>query len=231
VLGNVVQKAYDQIRGSNDHLLFGSRNPAIVLSTLHPEVVNIFRLWQIYSDNVNSLLKVTHIPTLQGRIIDAASNLATLDPTLEALMFSIYCVAVQSLVDEDCQSMFSFAKDDLLTRYRFGCHQALLDCGYLRSSDLDCLTALYLYIVGLSCKTLRSLSDTLRSRSGLVRIPGLSARCLQLLYVLRNASASTANPLMPNAVLSRQKCAVGCGGRLSFTTLAFARWLTTDPAR
>jgi hypothetical protein len=145
----VVKKGWVQLFGDNDHLLFGSPNTNVDLSTLHPEPVQIFRLWQIYLDNVNPLLKVTHTPSLQGRIIEAVSNVTNISPTLEALMFSIYCTAILSLQD-DCQAIFGSSKEDLLTRFQFGCQQALLNCGFLRSSDRDCLTALYLYLVRLS---------------------------------------------------------------------------------
>ena len=145
----VIKKGWVQLFGDNDHLLFGSPNTNVDLSTLHPEPVQIFRLWQIYLDNVNPLLKVTHTPSLQGRIIEAASNVTGISPTLEALMFSIYCMAILSLVVDDCQAIFGSSKEDLLTRFQFGCQQALLNCGFLRSSDRDCLTALYLYLVSL----------------------------------------------------------------------------------
>ena len=145
-----VKKAWDQSVENADHLLFGLRGTTVDLSTSHPEPVQIFRLWQIYLDNVNPLLKVTHTPSLQARIIEAASNIKSINPTLEALMFSIYCTSILSLSTDVCLTTFGSSKDDLLTRYQFGCQQALLNCGFLRSSDRDCLTALYLYLVSLA---------------------------------------------------------------------------------
>jgi hypothetical protein len=134
----------------NDHLLFGARKTAFDISTFHPEQIQILKLWQTYLDNVNPLLKVTHTPTLQGRIIDAATNVTTVKPTLTALMFSIYCVAIRSLDEDQCSAIFGSPKEDLLARYQFGCQQALLRCEFLRSGDRECLTALYLYLVSLS---------------------------------------------------------------------------------
>lgn len=158
----VVKTGWVQLFGDNDHLLFGTPNTNVDLSTLHPEPVQIFRLWQIYLDNVNPLLKVTHTPSLQGRIIEAASNVTNISPTLEALMFSIYCMAILSLVVDDCQDIFGFSKEDLLTRFRFGSQQALLNCGFLRSGDRDCLTALYLYLISVRPSTVpQSLSAML----------------------------------------------------------------------
>lgn len=146
--GISVGKAWD-LFDTDDHILFSSRNTAVDFSTLHPEPVHIFRLWQIYLDNVNPLLKVIH-SSLQGRIIDAASNMSNISPTLEALMFSIYCMATLSLTVDECASTFGSSKQNLLKKYQVGCQQALLKSGFLRSSDRECLTALFLYLVRLS---------------------------------------------------------------------------------
>jgi hypothetical protein len=148
----VIKKAWDQVyeSESNDHLLFCSPKVNVDLSTLHPEQVQIFRLWQIYEENINPLLKVTHTPTLQAHIIDAASDVANISPTLEALLFSIYCVSILSLAEDKCRTLFGSPRKDLLINYQFGCQQALLKCKVLRSSDRDCLTALYLYLVSQS---------------------------------------------------------------------------------
>lgn len=150
---DAVKKAWDRTGLNDDHLLFGSSKPSINLSTLHPDPVQIFRLWQIYLDNVNPLLKVTHTPSLQGRIIDAASNITNINPILEALMFSIYSLAVLSLTGNTCQSMFGSSKASILTNYQQGCQQALSNCGFLRTTERDCLTAFYLYLVSVKSIT------------------------------------------------------------------------------
>jgi hypothetical protein len=143
------EKSWVQLFGDNDHLLFGSPNANVDLSTLHPEPVKIFRLWQIYLENVNPLLKVTHTPSMQGQIIEAASNVSNISPGLEALLFAIYCMATLSLTVGDCQAMFGSPQEELLTRFQFGCRQALLNCSFLRSTNRDSLTALFLYLVSL----------------------------------------------------------------------------------
>ena len=142
-----IKKAWDQEVEKDQNLLFGSQGSVIDLYTLHPDPVQIFRLWQTYVDNVNPLLKVTHVPSLQARVIEAASNMTVVEPALEALMFSIYCTAILSLNSEECQATFGASKEDLLSRFQSGCQQALWQCGFLRSSDRDCLTALFLYLV------------------------------------------------------------------------------------
>ncbi|KXG53457.1 Transcription factor [Penicillium griseofulvum] len=129
----VIKKAWNNMfQGqSNDQLLFGSSVGKVNLSALHPTQVHIFRLWQIYLDNVNPLLRVTHTPTLQTRIIDAASDIANIDPKLEALMFSIYCVSISSITEDQCSASFGSSKKDLL------------------AGNHECLTALYLYLVSI----------------------------------------------------------------------------------
>ena len=162
----------DQAFGHNDQLLLlGSIRPSEKTSFLHPEPAHIFRLWQIYLDNVDPILKVTHTPTLQGRIIEAAGNTANVPPNLEALMFSIYCMSILSLQDDECLAMFLSSKEDLLTRYQFGCQQALSNCRFLQSNDRDCLTALFLYLVSPSESL---ISD--RAAAKLVRLPSAAPR-------------------------------------------------------
>ncbi|KAK2615975.1 hypothetical protein N8I77_002696 [Diaporthe amygdali] len=146
----------------DDHLLFGVPKLHLRLSTLHPEQVQILRLWQIYLENIDPLLKVTHTPTLQARIISAVGDLASICPTLESLMFSVYCVAIMSLTDEQCRSFFASPRKELLVCYQSACQQSLLNCGALRSGNVESLTALYLYLVSVRPQTdPRSLSSTL----------------------------------------------------------------------
>src|SRR5699024_4904968 len=101
----------------------------------------------VYLDNVNPLLKVTHTPTLQPRIIDVTGDIPNINPTMAALRVAIYCVAVISLQDEECQAMFGPSRWDLLKDYQFGCQQALLQCDVVRWASRDSLMALYLYLV------------------------------------------------------------------------------------
>jgi hypothetical protein len=144
----IIGKSWDSL--GDDNILFGSRHESVDLSTIHPEPAHLFRLWQIYLDNVNPILKVTHTPTLQPRIIEAVGDMRNIEPTLEAVMFGIYCMALVTLSSEDCQNMFGTPRDTLETRFRFGCQQALLNCRFLSTTDLECLTAFYLYLVGHS---------------------------------------------------------------------------------
>ncbi|KAI5458959.1 hypothetical protein BGZ63DRAFT_415663 [Mariannaea sp. PMI_226] len=154
-------KGQDQI---NNFLLFVPLIVDVDLSGSHPDQVQIFRLWQVYLDNVNPLLKVTHTPTLQPRIIDAVANIANTSPTFEALLFSIYCISIVSLDENECINLFGLPKQHLLASYQLNCQHALLKCSLWRFCDVEGLTALYLYLVSISSQTdMRCLSCMLAS--------------------------------------------------------------------
>ncbi|CAI6308345.1 unnamed protein product [Periconia digitata] len=144
-LDDIVNSAMDSIFVDDSSFLFG-RQDTVDLSPLHPDPAHIFRLWQLFLDNVNPLLKVIHTPTMQVRIIEAIGNIYALQPPMEALMFAIYSMAILSLEDSDCRSTFAGSKPELLKRYQFGCQQALQNSGFLKSEDRDCLTAFFLYL-------------------------------------------------------------------------------------
>jgi hypothetical protein len=147
---NVV-KVWDEIfnegRFRGEQLLFCSPTPGIERSTLHPSQAHVFKLWQLYLENVDPILKLTHTPTLQARIVDAATDMTNIEPNLEALMFAIYCMAVASLDEEQCQTMFGASRIDVLRSFQLGAREALLNCGFMKSSNRECLTALHLYLV------------------------------------------------------------------------------------
>ncbi|KAK5109036.1 hypothetical protein LTR62_007584 [Meristemomyces frigidus] len=143
----MMKTTLDDIYPHDDPLVFGERIADIDLAALHPGSTQIFKLWQIYQENVDPLLKVTHGPSMQARIVDAIGELSTIDSTLEALLFSIYCMAVISLDELACFAAFGASQADLLRGYQFGCQQALLKCGVFKSSDREGLTALFLYLI------------------------------------------------------------------------------------
>jgi hypothetical protein len=121
-------------------------SPASVTNA-HPSGIQIFQLWQFYISNVNPLLKVTHAPTMQEQIISAISNPAKISKPLEALMFAIYFAAITSLTEEEVQSTFTVDRAILLGKYHNATQQALVNAGFMRSSELIVLQAFFLYLV------------------------------------------------------------------------------------
>lgn len=119
----------------------------MTVTDLHPSPVHIFQLWQVYLNNVNPLLKVTHTPTLQGQLIEAAANPAKMPKPLEALLFSVYFVAIMSMTADEVMDMFKEEKQRLMSRYHRGTQQALINAGFMTSSEVVVLQAFFMYLV------------------------------------------------------------------------------------
>lgn len=144
----MIHHAFDKMFDGQDGFPFviGGSNSSV--TNLHPSGVQIFQLWQIYLENVNPLLKVTHTPTIQGSLIEAAANPAKIAKPLEALMFSIYFIAVVSMTESEVRETFQEDKNRLLSKYHHGTQQALINAGFMRSPDLVVLQAYVMYLVG-----------------------------------------------------------------------------------
>ncbi|KAF2968952.1 hypothetical protein GQX73_g4596 [Xylaria multiplex] len=148
-VGSTINHAYDQMFGNTDGFPFAIGGQSQSVTDLHPEGVQIFSLWQIYLDNVNPLLKLTHTPTLQVQILEASRNLTKVSKSLEALMFAIYLMAITSLNDDEVEQMFNDTRSNLLTKYQHGTQQALFNAGFMRMPDLTILQAYLLYCIGV----------------------------------------------------------------------------------
>lgn len=148
-LGSGINSAYDKMFDNSDGFPFMAGGGAASVTSQHPSAIQIIQLWQIYLNNVNPLLKLTHTPTLQERIIEATANIGKVSKSLEALMFAIYFMAVTSMTDEETQLTFGNDKGQLLQRYYTACQQALVNGGFMRHTDLTLLQAFLLYLMGI----------------------------------------------------------------------------------
>lgn len=147
---------------SGESLLFGRPTEKPLIS-IHPQPVQIFRLWQICLDNVNPLVKLFHAPTVQQLIIEASSDLENVNRFTESLMFAIYLSSVTSLGDEECRSLMGDSKALLLARFSGGTQQALINAEVLSSSNPVVLQAYTLFLV---CLILLSLVANQGSHNG-----------------------------------------------------------------
>ena len=119
------------------------------LKALHPEPLMIFRLWQIFLDNVNPLTKLIHAPTTQHGLLDASARLEKISSEWEALMFTIYLSAVQSMSADECQSTMGESKSTLFRRYHSAVKSALLKANYTNTQDILIVQAFTLYIFAI----------------------------------------------------------------------------------
>ncbi|KAF4977072.1 hypothetical protein FZEAL_6350 [Fusarium zealandicum] len=142
---STIHRAFDRMFASDGFPFIIGGQPGPVTS-FHPSTIHIFQLWQIYIDNINPLLKITHVPTVQAQIIEASSNLDQAPKNIEALMFSIYLMAITSLEETEVQTRFNEPKQDLLAKYHSATQQALTKAGFMRVNDPVLLQAYILYL-------------------------------------------------------------------------------------
>ncbi|KAF9870095.1 C6 transcription factor [Colletotrichum karsti] len=147
--GSTIHHAFDKMYDNQDGFPFivGNRNASV--THLHPSAIQIFQLWQIYITNVNPLLKITHVPTVQGLIIEATANLEKISKNVECLMFAIYLLAVTSLEDDEVAKMFNEPKPTVLSRFHTALQQALVNAGFMRTSDTMVLQAYMLFLIAV----------------------------------------------------------------------------------
>ncbi|VBB76999.1 Putative transcriptional regulatory protein [Podospora comata] len=145
--GPTLHHAYDAMFDNNDGFPFVVGGATQSVTSHHPPAIQMFQLWQIYISNVNPLLKINHTPTLQAQIISASTAINKISRPLEALMFAIYFAAITSMNDDEVQSTFGEDKAVLLGKYHHATQQALVNAGFMRSTDLAVLQALFLYLL------------------------------------------------------------------------------------
>lgn len=122
-------------------------------------------MWQLYQENVDPIVKVIHVPTVDKLIKETRKDLNSLTPPNEALMFAIYYAAITSIDDADVRkgthpcslgnmtdyaqvkTNFGVEKSKLSSQYRFALEQALAKAEFLVSPELVVLQAFILFLV------------------------------------------------------------------------------------
>ncbi|KAF1968006.1 hypothetical protein BU23DRAFT_277921 [Bimuria novae-zelandiae CBS 107.79] len=129
--------------------LLGNANAPSNLRSFHPSPGQIFKLWQVYLDNINPLIKVFHAPSVQQLISNASGNLDSIPKNVECLMFGIYCTAVESLGNTECIAILDEPKEVASKRFKTAGHLALIRTSFLKTSDPMVLQAFVLFITSL----------------------------------------------------------------------------------
>ncbi|PFH59009.1 hypothetical protein XA68_12938 [Ophiocordyceps unilateralis] len=130
-------------------ILFAGDVVTANLDDLQPDPVLSFKLWQLFIDRVNPLTKVIHVPTVQPWVVDAAAGIAGLPLHRQALLFSIYTMAIISLSDLECQQTLGVSRDAALQRFGAGTKAALTRLNFLKNYHMAALQALVLYTYSL----------------------------------------------------------------------------------
>lgn len=132
---------------SNTGSLVFATTPRTDLLSHHPTPAQIFWLWQTYIDRVNPLVKILHIPTTQQMIMEESTDLISVPPSTEALMFAIYLSALTATIDAECQKKMGNSVDNIMAKYTVLVQQALHNANFMESSNLTTLQALTTFLV------------------------------------------------------------------------------------
>ncbi|KAM3519302.1 hypothetical protein NHJ13051_007593 [Beauveria bassiana] len=144
-----IYKAFDKMFTNRNPFPFLISDQEIPLAEYRPSTIQMFQLWQIYIDNVNPLLKLTHVPTVQQQVIAYSSHPDQSSKNMEALMFAIFLMAVSSLDEQEVQQRLQADRQELLGQLFAGLQQALINANIMRSADLATLQAFLLYMLAI----------------------------------------------------------------------------------
>ncbi|KAL7945199.1 fungal-specific transcription factor domain-containing protein [Trichoderma barbatum] len=132
-----------------DHHAFilGYRSIDVNLQKCHPLPSHGTFLWSVYLENVDQLVKILHVPTMEAVLREARRNPEKLTPGNETLVFAVYFAAVVTLDEGDVQTNFGTGKDELLAQFRFAVEQSLAKANFLNTSDVTVVQALTLFLL------------------------------------------------------------------------------------
>ncbi|EGR48369.1 uncharacterized protein TRIREDRAFT_62297 [Trichoderma reesei QM6a] len=132
-----------------DHhgFILGYRSIDVNIQKCHPLPSHGTFLWSVYLENVDPLLKILHVPTMEGILRDARRNPEKLSPGNECLVFAVYFAAVVTLDDADVRTNFSIRKEECLAQFRFAVEQSLARANFLNTSDITVVQAFVLFLL------------------------------------------------------------------------------------
>ncbi|KAB5582952.1 hypothetical protein GE09DRAFT_286411 [Coniochaeta sp. 2T2.1] len=117
------------------------------ISSLLPTRWQATQLWQAYLNNVDGLVKLLHIPTVQPTVFAAINNPKDTAPDMNALLFSIYFAAVASLRWTEVQTILGQDRQAAMAAYERGIELSLHAQCFLDSPTILSLQALALYLM------------------------------------------------------------------------------------
>ncbi|KAI1735921.1 fungal-specific transcription factor domain-containing protein [Xylaria scruposa] len=132
-----------------DHhgFIFGYSSSNVDLRSLHPLPSQMLFYWQVYMENVDPIVKLLHVPATTKIIKDLRSDMSTITPAVEALVFAIYFAAITSMQEDEVVTNFATEKRQLVARYRFATEQALSRANCVTTSEIVVLQAFVLFLI------------------------------------------------------------------------------------
>lgn len=132
---------------NNTDMIFSADFSHACIEDMLPDPVHIFRLWQIYIDRVNPLTKIIHVPTVQPHVVEIATNLANVSLPYQALLFSIFSMAVISLDETETNQLLGTSRDKAIQMFNAGAKAALVRFNFMKNYDMVSIQAFLIYLV------------------------------------------------------------------------------------
>ncbi|VUC32755.1 unnamed protein product [Clonostachys rosea] len=140
-------------RGRNLNLTVGL--PSVVTDNsadwhqLYPDTQLALILWTTYIENVDPVLKILHIPTMQSAMINMISQPQSNSYSMSALAFAVYFAAITSLPEEQLPHLTTEDREVMLQKYKKGINQVITEGQLFNEPDLTVLQALAIFATSL----------------------------------------------------------------------------------
>ncbi|KAJ5833196.1 hypothetical protein N7474_001507 [Penicillium riverlandense] len=117
------------------------------LREFHPLPSQIPFLLDVFCENVNVFAQIVHRPSVEKMVRELrGSDLTSLKPGNEALIFSIYYAAITSMEDDDVIINFGSTKAELNLKFRLGLEHALARADFFNVPDLVLVQAFAIFL-------------------------------------------------------------------------------------
>jgi hypothetical protein len=117
------------------------------LTGLHPPYHILLKLWDVYVDRVDPLMKILHLPTFWSSLTNALQHPQDVSKSLEALICAFYLVTITSLAEDECRDLLGEQKSVLFTQQERAVRRALRNAGFLEATSPVTLQAFVIYLV------------------------------------------------------------------------------------
>ncbi|PLB53696.1 hypothetical protein P170DRAFT_2424 [Aspergillus steynii IBT 23096] len=114
----------------------------------YPDPQLALRLWSVYVNSVDPVLKILHIPTTQSAVIATILDPKSAGSSMVALTFAIYFAAITALGHHNEPELF-LDKSVLLKRYKAALDRLLINTEVMNRPEITALQALAIYVTCL----------------------------------------------------------------------------------
>ncbi|RAQ54296.1 C6 transcription factor [Aspergillus flavus] len=128
-------------------LLASSRRPTNWSNELELSRWQSAQLWQIYRNNVDPVVKILHLPTVEPLVYATMNGEGSDD--CRALLFAIYFAAVTSLSEVDAANLLGRDRRSCLLDFQARIEKVVIDAACLDAPTMLSLQALAIYITCL----------------------------------------------------------------------------------